>query len=149
MSRADYTRPHAAKAPKALRLTQLPPPKEWEIQARITRVLTREIAPPTKVSKHGVVWWSIDISSYHGVAATRMLRGIMAGVPDMFFLFQGRAFFIELKRPELGEMSDHQCEVASAILVGGGRVGVACNEEQVLALLDAWQVPRAKAVHLM
>ena len=31
-----------------------------------------------------------------------------------------------------------------AVLAGGGRVGVVRNAEEMLALLDAWGIPRAR-----
>ena len=58
----------------------------------------REIAPPGKVARDGVVWWSVDHASYAGAApGARIGRGIVAGVPDLFVLHRGIAQMIEVK----------------------------------------------------
>jgi hypothetical protein len=123
---------------------RLTPPvvAEHPLQAQIARVLTLEIAPAGKVSKHGVTWYSVDHANYAGeVPGIRLGRGIVAGILDTFILFQGGAHFIELKTAD-GHLSEHQKAVATAVLVAGGRVGVATTAEQVLACLDAWSIPR-------
>jgi hypothetical protein len=54
-------------------------------QRQIAYALRLEIAPPGKVSRDGVVWWSVDHAAYAGTApGARVGRGIVAGVPDLF-----------------------------------------------------------------
>ena len=43
-----------------------------------------------------------------------------------------------------GELSDPQQSVMAAVLAGGGRVGVVRDADQMLGLLDAWGIPRAR-----
>jgi hypothetical protein len=50
---------------------------------------------------------------------------------------------IEIKT-QAGELSDPQQSVMSAVLAGGGRVGVVRNADEMLGLLDAWGIPRAR-----
>lgn len=139
---------HAQARRKTFRLTP-PTVLEHPLQQQITKLLTVEIAPPGKVSKHGVVWFSIDHANYAGeVPGIRIGRGIVAGIPDTFVLHRGRTFFIEIKT-EAGELSTEQESVATAILVGGGRVGVARSAEEVLACLDEWDVPRHRRTTLL
>jgi hypothetical protein len=103
--------------------------------------LRLEIAPPGKVSRDGVVWWSIDHGSYAGTApGARVGRGIVAGVPDLFVLHRGIAHMVEIKTPA-GELSDPQQSVVSVVLASSGRVGVVRNAEE---MLDAWGIPRAR-----
>ena len=68
-----------------------PPVPEHPLQRRIADALRFELAPPRKVSRDGVVWWSIDHASYSGTApSARVGRGIVAGVPDLFVLHRCR-----------------------------------------------------------
>jgi hypothetical protein len=104
--------------------------------------------PPGKVSRDGVVWWSVDHAGYAGTASgARVGRGTVAGVPDLFVLYRGIAHMVEVKTPA-GELSDPHQSVMSAVLAGGGRVGVVRDAEEMLGLLDAWGIPRARCLAL-
>ena len=121
-----------------------PPVPEHPLQRQIADALRLELAPPGKVSRDGVVWWSVDHAAYAGSApGARVGRGIVAGVPDLFVLHRGIAHMVEIKTPA-GELSDPQQSVMSAVLASGGRVGVVRNAEEMLGLLDAWGIPRAR-----
>jgi hypothetical protein len=134
--------------PRNLRLTDLKPEREHPMQTRVAGVLRLELAPAGKVSGWGVVWYAIDHAHYGGeVPGIRIGRGIVAGVPDLFILWRGRGYFIELKAKD-GIVSAPQQAVMSAILAGGGHVGIACSEWDVLRLVDAWHIPRAGRVHM-
>jgi hypothetical protein len=50
---------------------------------------------------------------------------------------------VEIKTPA-GELSAPQQSVVAAVLASGGRVGVVRNADEMLGLLDAWGVPRAR-----
>lgn len=129
----------------AFRLTP-PIVREHPLQEQIAKVLRIEIAPPGKVSRAGVVWWSIDHANYAGeVPGVRIGRGIIAGIPDTFVLHRGRAHMVEIK-PIDGALSDAQQSVAAAVLASGGRVGVARDWIEVLACLDEWEIPRNRRV---
>lgn len=122
--------------------------RETPLQQMITAALRLEIAPPGKVSAHGVVWWAVDIACYGGsTPGLRTSRGVIAGVPDLFFLWRGVCHFIELKAAD-GVLSEAQQHVAAAVLAAGGKVGVATSIDQVLACLDTWRVPRARRCQL-
>jgi hypothetical protein len=119
---------------------------EHPLQRQIANVLRLEIAPAGKVSRLGVVWWSCDITDYAAdVPGTRVDRGLIAGVPDLFVLSRGLAFMIEIKTED-GALSPAQQSVCAAVLAGAGRVAVCVTVDQVLAALDAWQIPRARRV---
>jgi hypothetical protein len=95
-----------------------------------------------------VVWWSVDHAAYAGtVPGARVGRGIVAGVLDLFVLFHGTAHMVEIKAPA-GELSDPQQSVMAAVLASGGRVGVVRDAEEMLGLLDAWGIPRARRLAL-
>jgi hypothetical protein len=119
---------------------------EHPLQKQIADTLRIEIAPPGKVSRHGVVWWSIDHANYAGeVPGIRVGRGIIAGVPDLFLCWRGRAYMVEIKTV-VGGMTDSQRSVASALLGSGGCFAVARDASETLACLDEWGIPRARRV---
>jgi hypothetical protein len=62
-------------------------------------------------------------------------------------LRRGRAYLVEIKTPA-GELSDPQQSVMAAVLASGGRVGVVRDAEEMLGLLDAWGIPRARRMVL-
>lgn len=137
----------SAKRRPTFRLTS-PTVLEHPLQQQITKLLTIEIAPPGKVSKHGVVWFSIDHANFAGeVPGVRIGRGIIAGIPDTFVLHRGITHFVELKTPT-GELTIEQQSVATAISVAGGRVGIARSAEEVLVCLDEWKIPRHRRTTL-
>ena len=115
---------------------------EHPLQTQIAKLLSIEIAPPGKVSRAGVCWFSIDHANYAGeVPGVRIARGIIAGIPDIFILHRGITYFIELKTID-GRLTDEQVSVATAVTIAGGRVGLATSAELVLACLDEWMIPR-------
>jgi hypothetical protein len=129
---------------------RLTPPKvhEHPRQKAICDVLRIEIAPAGKLSRAGVLWYSIDHANYAGeVPGLRLDRGIVAGILDMFLLYQGRGHFVEIKTEE-GRLSEAQQSVTSALLMSGGRVGAARDVGEMLRLLDCWEIPRARRVKL-
>ena len=130
------------------RLFELTAPvvREHPIQKQICDTLRLEIAPPGKVSKFGVCWFAIDHAAYSGeVPGIRVGRGIISGIPDLFFLHRGRAHHIEIKAAD-GTLSDTQQSVAAAVLASGGRIGVARDASETLACIDEWQIPRNRRV---
>ena len=135
----------ARKAPYRLVAPVVP---EHSLQRQICDVLRMEIAPPGKVSKAGVVWWSVDMAAYSGeVPGIRIGRGIIAGVPDVFVLHAGRSYMIEIKTDaDDARLSDAQRSVCAAVLASGGRVGVVRDAGETLHCLDAWQIPRARRI---
>jgi hypothetical protein len=47
-------------------MTCRPPVPEHPLQRQIADALRLEVAPPGKVPRNGVVWWSVDHTSYAG-----------------------------------------------------------------------------------
>jgi hypothetical protein len=132
-------RPYRLKAPVV---------REHPLQKQIADTLRIELAPPGKVSPHGVVWWAIDHANYAGeVPGVRVGRGIIAGIQDLFILYRGRAYHPEIKAVD-GALSEAQQSVCSAVLAAGGRVAVVRDADEMLVCLDEWGIPRARRVHL-
>jgi len=133
----------SAKVPYRLRAPVVP---EHPIQKQIADTLRIELAPAGKVSKAGVVWFSVDHANYAGeVPGVRLGRGLVSGLADIFVVWAGCAHFIEIKTED-GQLSDAQRAVSAAFLMAGGRFGVVRNATEALALLDAWRIPRARRV---
>lgn len=126
-----------------LRRFRLQPPvvREWPLQAQIAKLLTIEIAPAGHCSPWGVWWCSIDHANYGGIPATRVRRGIIAGLGDLYVEHHGRAHWIELKAAD-GRLTPAQRELAGEIIKAEGRWALARSADDVLALLDQWAVPR-------
>jgi len=123
-----------------------PVESEHGIQRRIAGVLRIEIGVEAKISEHGVTWFCIDHANHHGeVPGIRVGRGIPPGIFDMLVLYQGRAFWIELKSRN-GTVSDPQRSMAATLLLSGCRIGIARDEDEVLSCLDEWQIPRKRRV---
>lgn len=137
--------PRPAKSKRPFRLST-PIVREPVLHQQVAAVLRLEIAAPGHISPQGVVWWSVDMAGYVGAApGLRTARGCIAGVPDVVILYGGRSFFIELKASD-GLLSAAQAQVGTAIMLADGRFAVARSAEEVLRLLDAWQIPRRRAV---
>jgi len=137
--------PPAVRRARAFRF-RLTAPRipEHALQKQICDVLRLEIAPPGRVSRDGVVWWSIDIADYGGdVPGIRIGRGMVAGVPDLFFVYRGQAYLVELKTSD-GVLSAGQISLASAVLSAQAHFGVATSAEGLLEILDGWQIPRRR-----
>jgi hypothetical protein len=63
--------------------------------------------------------------------------------PRYVILHRGIATWSRSRRPA-GELSDPQQAVMAAVLASGGRVGVLRDADEMLGLLDAWGIPRAR-----
>lgn len=128
---------------KPFKLTR-PIIREFGLAKQIADVLRLELGAPGRVSRDGVCWWACDIADYGGsVPGTRVGRGLTAGVPDLFCLHNGRAFFIEIKAED-GQISPAQMSVGAAIMAAGGQIGVVTSAEACIACLDEWGIPRAR-----
>lgn len=120
--------------------------REHPLQAAIAKTLTIEIARAGHLSPHGVVWFAVDHADFAGkVPGARVGRGIIAGIPDLWVLWRGRYGVIEIKADD-GELSEPQQEVITALARNGGRIAVARDWIEVLAILDEWQIPRKRVI---
>lgn len=129
---------------------RLTPPvvPEHPLQKQIADCLKLEIAPAGKLSKFGAIWFSVDHANFAGeVPGVRIGRGIIAGIPDVFVLYRGRAYLIEIKSTN-GSLSDAQSAVMAAAILAGVRCAVVDTVDDVLRALDEWQVPRKRRLML-
>lgn len=121
--------------------------REPILHKQIADAFRLEIAPPGKLSREGVCWYSVDMAAYGGNApGIRTGRGCIAGVADIEILYYGGAYFLEIKADD-GELSLAQRDFAHAVLGAACTYGVARNVSEALAFLDRWSIPRAHRLH--
>lgn len=75
-----------------------------------------------------------------GELAWLKASGYVAGIPDRVVLWNGRAHFLECKRPK-GILSDSQKAMFPRIEAAGCPIVVVRSVEDVAAALDAWGIP--------
>ena len=68
-------------------------------------------------------------------------EGVVAGMPDINILFNGRFFGLELKALR-GRVSPEQRAIHERITACGGTVAVAFGLDAAVAQLEAWEVLR-------
>jgi hypothetical protein len=61
-------------------MTHRPPVAEHPLQCQIADALRLEIAPPGKVSRDGVVWWSVDHAAYLALRLVLVSGGALSRV---------------------------------------------------------------------
>ena len=127
---------------------KLVPPRipEAALHQQIARILTIEIAAPGESSPQDVCWFSQDIANYGGTTpGLRTSRGVIAGVPDLVVHWRGRGHYVELKARD-GRLSAEQKKVGASLAKAGCGFAVARSVEDLLAQLDAWEIPRAHRI---
>src|SRR5215469_4727380 len=139
------------RKPPAFRLQRslpIKPPivREGPIQAAVCHGLTLEIARPAHVSPQHALWFALDLAAYgERMPYTHIRRGCVSGLSDLWFLWSGRCAVIELKAED-GLLGERQQEICAAFALAGVPYGVACDLDDVLRQLDAWQFPRAHKI---
>jgi hypothetical protein len=74
------------------------------------------------------------------VAKAMKEEGVTAGMPDIFAIHLGQAYFLEMKKPKGGRVSKEQ-KVMMARLVGAGAIcAVANGRVQAIKQLEAWRL---------
>lgn len=66
--------------------------------------------------------------------------GLKKGVPDLLFVHQSQAYFIELKTAK-GRLSDDQIDCHDDIIAAGGRVATCRSIKEVARMLKEWRIP--------
>lgn len=78
----------------------------------------------------------------HAKEAARMVGlGLRAGVPDLAIVYRSKAYFVELKRPGGGSLSEHQRQFHRKLLHCGCPVMLCRSVEEVEAQLREACVP--------
>ena len=111
---------------------------EGRIQAAIVE-WARAVAP-------GVVVYAVPNGGLRSKseAARMKWQGVLAGVPDLAVVCDGRAFFIEVKADD-GVLTRSQKETIPLLLEAGARVKIARSIEDARAAFSAWGIATREA----
>ncbi len=98
------------------------------------------------VSEHAVEQALVRVAGAHGILPLKFVSPGMVGVPDRLLLAkptcprcgEGRAAFVELKRPEGGRLSPIQARVHSALRSLGFKVGLVTHQDGVDTFMKEW-----------
>jgi hypothetical protein len=69
--------------------------------------------------------------------------GVMPGTPDLFLVFQGRCYALEIK-PEGGRPTVQQLEVIAQLEKAGAFTSISCGLDAALRVLEAWGLLRGR-----
>lgn len=111
---------------------------EADIQVALLKHVNRHKRP-------GVFAFAVPNGGYRSVTeAVRMKgQGVVAGVPDLVFVIEGRAHFLELKAGKAGHLSANQIRVHRQLDEAGAPVATAHSKEEAVAILEAWGAVKA------
>ena len=123
------------------------------LHVAVRKELEWAISPPGVLSRHNVVWFSIESrnsgqtkvnaktgKTFNLEGQARKARGCIKGVPDIHFSWPGGKGWIELKAGK-NNTSDDQDKVIDRLRATGARVAVAWSVDDVLHTLRDWGVP--------
>src|SRR5262245_19458811 len=112
---------------------------ETAIQRAVFQHLRARAAP-------GVFAFHVPNGGYRKPVEAAILKslGVVAGVPDVFAVHNGRCFALELKA-EGARVSDKQLETLAALRDAGAFTCVAEALDRALACLEAWGLLRGRA----
>lgn len=87
-------------------------------------------------------WWSTIPAGGGGRVRGAKLKamGYRAGTPDLLIVWQGRAYWIELKAPK-GRISEAQADCHIMLDHAGSEVLVARSVDEIETALRKWNVP--------
>jgi len=129
-----------------------PAPSEDGFHITLKKALTYGVASPGFTSRAGLFWCSHEVRNSGKPTITRSgkrinlegvnrkMRGVVSGFPDVQFVYQGRSYLLELKKPG-GKPSHDQIERHAALRAAGCPVAVVDNLRDAIAQMTAWGLP--------
>lgn len=124
---------------KTMRARKRPSPKEFALQCVLADILRRWISPSWKFT-------AIPLGEYRTPATAARLKraGANPGWPDLLFTGPGRSvFWLELKRPGSGRLSDEQIAIRAHLMRCGFSYLVTSSiKDAVSELQDFGILPR-------
>ena len=108
---------------------------EQALHKPVADLLSAILIPPT--------WFSTFPSGGGGKVRGSILKGLglKAGVPDLLIVHEGRAYWIELKAPKTGRLSEAQKVTQPALRAAGSPVANLRTIDEVLRWLALWNIP--------
>jgi hypothetical protein len=94
----------------------------------------------------GVFAFSVPNGGYRRAVEAAVLKGtgLVAGIPDMLWIKNGRVFALEIKAPG-GRLSPNQVCTLAAMEDAGVCTAVAYGVDDALAALEAWGMLRGRS----
>lgn len=92
-------------------------------------------------------WFHPANGGYRRPIEAKILKslGVKAGIPDIAIVWEGRAYFIELKAGT-GKLTDHQVNMMRELTDAGAGWRVCMSLDAVIETLKGWGIPlRARA----
>jgi hypothetical protein len=111
---------------------------EAQIQRAVFEHLRIRAAP-------GVFAFHVPNGGYRKPAEAAIMKGlgVVAGVPDVIAIHEGRVYGLELKA-EGGRPTDKQLATAAAMEAAGAFTAIAEGLDRALACLEAWGLLRGR-----
>lgn len=109
--------------------------RETAFQIRLVRDLALVLTPRT--------WFAhIPNGGWRSKAEAGIFKalGVRSGAPDLLFVHEGRAFFMELKAGD-GKLSMNQVACRAELRAAGAQVETVRNLDEALYCLHKWQIP--------
>jgi hypothetical protein len=108
---------------------------EQALQKQVARYL--DFALPKTAT-----WFHPANGGYRRKAEARIFKGlgVKAGVPDIVIIWEGRAYFIELKAGT-NKLTEHQVNMMRSLTDAGAGWHCCTSLESVTETLDGWGIP--------
>jgi hypothetical protein len=106
---------------------------------------TEFTSPPDKTQalrgRPGLVYFAVPNGGSRDIREAVHLRraGVLPGVSDIVLLYEGRAYFLELKSDN-GRLSEHQHAFLASVNEAGGYSCAAYGLDEAVRCLEAWQL---------
>lgn len=113
---------------------------EYDLQCQIADTLDTILNP------HFTCWSSVENSNHTGGISGCIKqgkdkrKGVKAGVPDLFILYNGTCLWIELKAGKNGT-TESQDSFHRKVVSSGNRIEVVMSHDELLFLLEKHHVP--------
>jgi hypothetical protein len=94
----------------------------------------------------GVFWYAVPNGGVRSKTTAAIMKGTgtRPGVPDLAFLHEGKAFYLEVKSLT-GRATEHQLQAVADINAAGGFATIAYGIDAAVCCLEGWGLLRGRA----
>jgi hypothetical protein len=111
---------------------------------RLEDTIQRTIVQHLKLrATPGVFWYAVPNGGVRSKVEAAIMKatGTRPGVPDLAFLHDGQAYFLEVKSED-GRPTEHQLKAIADINEAGGYAVIGCGLDRCLEILERWGLLR-------
>ncbi|MEO1945259.1 MAG: VRR-NUC domain-containing protein [Candidatus Thioglobus sp.] len=107
-----------------------------------------QVAIAQYLDVRGLMWYAVPNGGNRNLITAKKLQaeGVKAGVPDIALIYEGQAYFLEVKKPKTdtraGVLSITQKAMIERIEQAGGEVGIVHSVQEVIEQLIIWGINR-------